>query len=1703
MPTAGGAAVIFAAVTVVAAATAAGDAAGTPRLQPLPRLSISRNHTTVSGFSYGGDMAVQAHVAFSKTIKGVCGFAAQPVYCQAKQFTRERTVSKLGPEGRGAPFCDGCLDPLETNAFDHCRKTPSVVDVGQLPDWPRRNCGQPFRADCLDDVVHMYPSRVFLQSGRNDMHTPTDAVANTFAWYATMLTDPKSQVLYNGDLPLGHELPTRNSSTPFDGPGACLRHLYETGSGGGSGFLKPPARAVLPGNLYSFDQRSVNATGNGWAAEGLVYAPVSCKADRRVGPNTGHQCKLHIMMHDCGTRDAPALPPIGAMTHPEEEFARYAETNEIVLLMPRLRKGGGCEAALNQSCRSAQGDAFSCAECCGAHVLELELEGCTNEGIAAWCAGAPQDMVDVSRGCWDVFGQLGKDYAHQSSPHLHPLLPMIQKLIQPDLHANMEDQSEAAQLDQKVTSMANSEQPEGIPREEAGMNVATGEPCVDASGPHLDCNPVKELPRLRIDPTKIAAQGSSSGGDMAVQFQIGFSKHVRGLCGGDAQPWRCAATRFADDVMLPQTHQSSTPTCFGCAANETILYDHCKSHSGFVNPSELAQAATGVPVCGANRSRGGGGSDDCIDGVEHLHAAKIFLTRGECRTYTGSAVENTRQVYEILGAQGIKYFDQCRPDGSHFANDTTAMCLEHVFGPSSKKGTANSANQFRFPQAPFLTDYNVGFAKYGYVYLPTACQAKSAQCGLQVRFHGCGHASQAEQTTQAYAEANNIVLLDPNVPGADLEGLDFNGNNATFSCNKGTAVEGNCKEISRGCWDGYGQLSHDYYMQSAPHMQSVWRMIDHLSSGALKSDDAEMTTGSRTVSTRSASCDTTLQSVCGTTCRKADPPCTFACAECAGTHPTELLAAGCDNDDIVSYCAGLEPPKQKPATDENVHTVHLVFSHHLDVGLNLGINVVEFCTGFATTVIQVYFDEYIPLAMRLAAEINSELETGAGTAGTGTNGRFAYTIHPWIASLYVDCVAWKVQDGCEFENTGQLRCPTPAQVAAFDAAVRRGDLLWADSPMNLNSGVVGEPSMFEGMMDIAGALNERYNLTKTTRVWSNVDVPGFARSSIPLLKQGGATALNILANVGSHYPCAGACSGAIPTEFLGESWRNQSSAMWRWHDPASGDEILVLYHKAQYDTPADIPLIDVGTSYGGFTRLDNMIVAPAGGIALASAVLADNTGPPSSAAEVRKIFELVRGVFPNATAIVGSTWDRFVADISPAEIATLPRYSSEWGDQWVRGMVNDPGRLATYRALVRARADCMASGGCSLRDPVMRNFTRFITKNSEHTQGVQGNGMQPGSQECIWKSDGIPGTSCPANAWWKNDAFQAHHSLTANGFPGADDSWIEDRLFSQLAISAVPTAHPLMPFVRRELEALVPRPLAELAPVVPIDLSSASADGRTISCRGTILEFSSTGALDRLTFRGSDQPWSRLMDLRYLKFRPYDRQGVVCNESSCPNPIAGAYEPVLLGFRTGAAELRGDQSCSVVLELGFNESLHREYGAPTSVTAEYSIDPVRNRLNVSLTWRNKTATRMQESLMVFHRPFARAGHRWEMDKLGEWVSPANVTGGGNQYQHALWTGVRYTTSDAAAAPRGLLLGTLDAGMACPVLNKVADSALTPEDSLIKSCFKQDIKSKGGSQQRVGQQQRVTDAMIDGLGINLHANLFTISGYPQWYLTYVA
>ena len=147
--------------------------------------------------------------------------------------------------------------------------------------------------------------------------------------------------------------------------------------------------------------------------------------------------------------------------------------------------------------------------------------------------------------------------------------------------------------------------------------------------------------------------------------------------------------------------------------------------------------------------------------------------------------------------------------------------------------------------------------------------------------------------------------------------------------------------------------------------------------------------------------------------------------------------------------------------------------------------------------------------------------------------------HPWILSLYVDCDPWTIEDACPL-NKGTLRCPSKAQVAALDAAVLRGDILWASSPMNLDPGAVNSPALFKELLTISGDLDRRYNITKKARVWSNVDVPGFVRSSVPLLSDAGV-----------HFLAIGANGGALSLP---------DATMFRWREPQSQKELVIISH---------------------------------------------------------------------------------------------------------------------------------------------------------------------------------------------------------------------------------------------------------------------------------------------------------------------------------------------------------------------------------------------------------------------------------------------------------------------------------------------------------------------------------------------------------------
>ena len=54
-----------------------------------------------------------------------------------------------------------------------------------------------------------------------------------------------------------------------------------------------------------------------------------------------------------------------------------------------------------------------------------------------------------------------------------------------------------------------------------------------------------------------------------------------------------------------------------------------------------------------------------------------------------------------------------------------------------------------------------------------------------------------------------------------------------------------------------------------------------------------------------------------------------------------------------------------------------------------------------------------------------------------------------------------------------------------------------------------------------------------------------------------------------------------------------------------------------------------------------------------------------------------------------------------------------------------------------------------------------------------------------------------------------------------------------------------------------------------------------------------TGSLLNVKFGHGGSSWNKLMDYRYLTYRMASHNGVVCNKSTCPNPIAGAWSPPL------------------------------------------------------------------------------------------------------------------------------------------------------------------------------------------------------------------
>lgn len=649
---------------------------------------------------------------------------------------------------------------------------------------------------------------------------------------------------------------------------------------------------------------------------------------------------------------------------------------------------------------------------------------------------------------------------------------------------------------------------------------------------------------------------------------------------------------------------------------------------------------------------------------------------------------------------------------------------------------------------------------------------------------------------------------------------------------------------------------------------------------------------------------------------------------------------------------------------DNITTVHVVQGCHLDVGF----------ANSAVGIINLWFDSHFPNAIKVANQLRNSPHTAA---------RLRFTAQSYVVSLYLDCPP----------GMG-LHCPTPDQVAAFEAAVQQGDITWHAFPFNAELELYNPTFVDEGVA-LTHNLDARFGLPPKITL-SQRDVPGTTQSAIPVLRRNGVQAVNVGVNGASGYP-------QVPKAFV-------------WADPDSGESLYAMWHPR---------------GYGGYS-VDEAVIVPGLTHALVTDWNGDNAGPYDAVTYMAH-FADIQKEFPNAQ-IVASTFDNFTQYL-PGVRDALPIITDEIGDTWIYGCPSDPKKLAIMRAFNRAWEAYLTQGG--ERDLVYLNATRLALKNGEHT----------------WGKD--VKSNLKDNAHWSNAdfAWARTQGPDAGQYGILEQSWWEQRDWGiTYPLEALSDArHPLLDLVQYQLSSLVPH-----IPDPPSEGYAPVPDTAQIFTVGDFhIGFnSSTGALHYLKNTKTGQVYadgeSPLFEYVYRTYSQDDYVQFIRSYTNLSNPpdwalhdfgkpndtvSQHAFFPAQLQalWTRPAADgtdfllrsvLAGDAATLLGGAQAFWLSLHVPLSTSSPIAA-------------SVVVANKTATRLPEAMFLRFQPPGSAAASWTADKLGHNIDLRKVVDGGSKHLHGILSNFAMHTPSIS-----LTVETLDAGV---IAVGVPDGLPTPLD----------------------------------------------------------
>lgn len=325
------------------------------------------------------------------------------------------------------------------------------------------------------------------------------------------------------------------------------------------------------------------------------------------------------------------------------------------------------------------------------------------------------------------------------------------------------------------------------------------------------------LPSFNVDRSQISVSGLSSGGFMAVQFDVAYSASLKGVGVIAGGPFDCA-----QGSITTATTVCSCTGLIGCMGSadtnlpQLIGITDQDAQEGRIDPtSDLANqrvwmfSGTGDTVVPQRVM------NDLQSYYNHYVTAANVLYKNDLSAQHAMPTESFGNSCQTLGDP---YINDC-----HF--DAAGALLQWLYGTLNPRNTGQlNGSLIQFDQGEFLSNpTSHDLDSTGWAYVPSAC-AGAQVCKLHVVFHGCqqyqGHqyfspdqglvtfgTTYVQHTGyNEWADTNNIIVLYPQAT-------------ADFARNP------------NGCWDWWGYDDPNYSVKSGAQMAAVKAMIDRISGG--------------------------------------------------------------------------------------------------------------------------------------------------------------------------------------------------------------------------------------------------------------------------------------------------------------------------------------------------------------------------------------------------------------------------------------------------------------------------------------------------------------------------------------------------------------------------------------------------------------------------------------------------------------------------------------------------------------------------------------------------------------------------------------------------------------------------------------------------------------------------------------------------------